>query len=74
MKKILLNIGFVLLLVQSAFAQTPDLYPPNEPEPIDFSLKNIILYFILPLVIIIAYFLYRRKKLKEAKKKEEEKT
>jgi len=73
MKKILLNIGFVFLLVQTAFAQTPEHYPPNEPEPIDFSLQNIILYIILPLVLIVAYFLYRKKKLKDAKKKEEEK-
>lgn len=73
MKKLLLNIVFVFLLVQTTFAQTPDLYPPKNPEPIDFSLLNIILYIILPLMLIIAYFLYRRKKRNEARKKEEEK-
>lgn len=69
MKKILLYIGSVFLMVQTVFAQTPDLYPPKDPEPIDFSLKNIILYIVMPLVLIVAFLLYRRKKRKEARKK-----
>jgi len=58
--------------VQTAFAQTPDLYPPKDPEPIDFSLQNIILYIVMPLVLIVAFLLYRKKKRKEARKKEED--
>jgi hypothetical protein len=73
MKKLLLNIVFVFLMVQTAIAQTPDLYPPKDPEPIDFSIQNIILYIVMPLVLIVAYLLYRRKKRKDARKKEEEK-
>jgi uncharacterized BrkB/YihY/UPF0761 family membrane protein len=69
MKKLLLNIVLVFLLVQTTFAQTPDLYPPKDPEPIDFSLLNIILYIVMPLVLIVVFLLYRRKKRKEAREK-----
>lgn len=55
-------------------AQTPDHYPPVEPEPIDFSLFNIILYILLPLLLIGGYLLYRRSLKKREKKKEEEKS
>ena len=55
-------------------AQTPDNYPPVDPEPVDFSLFNIILYIFLPLLLIGGYLLYRRSRKKAEKKKEEEKS
>jgi hypothetical protein len=59
-------------LVFGLHAQTPDHYPPVDPEPVDFSLFNIILYILLPMLLIGGYLLYRRSRKKAKKKKEEE--
>lgn len=52
-----------------ALAQTPDMYPPPVPEPIEPTLFNIILYLVLPALMIAFYFYYRRKKRKEKRTK-----
>lgn len=51
-----------------ALAQTPDMYPPPVPEPIEPTLFNIILYLVLPALMIAFYFYYRRKKRKEKRR------
>lgn len=71
--KSVLSLLFLFVVLQLN-AQTPDHYPPVEPEPIDFSLFNIILYILLPLLLIGGYLLYRRSRKKAEKKKEEEKS
>ncbi|HKJ78615.1 MAG TPA: hypothetical protein VKA10_03725 [Prolixibacteraceae bacterium] len=58
-KKLVTLLALFLSILQS-MAQTPDMYPPPEPEPVDFSLFNIILYIVLPVILIVAYFLYRK--------------
>jgi hypothetical protein len=73
MKRILSILSLLLLFVVFQLnAQTPDHYPPVEPEPVDFSLFNIILYILLPMLLIGGYLLYRRSRKKAEKKKEEE--
>lgn len=61
-----LFIALLMILAGvDALAQTPDMYPPPVPEPIEPTLFNIILYLILPALMIIFYFYYRRKKRKD---------
>ena len=67
----ILSLLFFVLVFQLN-AQTPDHYPPVDPEPVDFSLFNIILYILLPLLLIGGYLFYRRSRKKAKKKKEEE--
>ncbi len=62
--KILTSL-LILLAGVNAMAQTPDMYPPPVPEPIEPTLFNIILYLVLPVLMIAYYFYYRRKKRKE---------
>lgn len=65
--KSFISLLFIFFVVRLN-AQTPDHYPPVEPEPIDFSLFNIILYIVLPLLLIGGYLLYRRSQKKANKK------
>ncbi len=41
-------------------AQTPDMYPPPVPEPVDVTTVNVILYVLVPIILVIAFILYRR--------------
>lgn len=66
--KKLLTISFFLLALIFARAQTPDFYPPVDPEPVQFDLFNIVLYIILPIVLVVGYLLYRRYKKKKKNK------
>jgi len=73
MKQIISILSLLIfVLVFQLNAQTPDHYPPVDPEPVDFSLFNIILYILLPMLLIGGYLLYRRSRKKAEKKKEEE--
>ena len=73
MKQIKSVLSLLLFfLVFRLNAQTPDNYPPVDPEPVDFSLFNIVLYILLPLLLIGGYLLYRRSRKKAEKRKEEE--
>jgi hypothetical protein len=69
--KSIISLVFIVFVLQLN-AQTPDNYPPVNPEPIDFNLFNIVLYILLPMLLIIGYLLYRRSRKKAEKKKEEE--
>jgi Zn-dependent protease len=40
-------------------AQSPDMYPPPVPKPVDIDIFNIVLYIILPILIVVAYFAYK---------------
>ncbi len=50
-------------------AQAPDIIPYGESEPIEFTLTNIIVYIILPVLIVIGY-LYSRKKQRKKEKEQ----
>ncbi len=64
-------LSLILLIVAMGLsAQTPDFYPPTNPDPVEFTLLNIFLYIILPLLLIVAFLLYRRSKKKKAREKE----
>lgn len=69
--KTIISLFLVFFMLQLS-AQTPDHYPPVDPEPVDFSLFSIILYILLPMLLIGGYLLYRRSRKKAEKKKEEE--
>lgn len=45
-------------------AQSPDLYPPTVPEPVE----NPVLYIVLTLAIIAIYLIYRNSQNKRRKK------
>lgn len=60
MIKKVLALFTVLTLTQFGFAQTPDMYPTPDPEPVIWSSLNIVLFIVLPIILIIAYILYRR--------------
>ncbi len=67
MKRKITATMFLLLIIVTAIAQTPDMYPPPVPEPFELTLFNIILYIVLPVALIVFFILYRRKKKKERK-------
>lgn len=64
MKKIILIFTcFIPVLI--ANAQVPDLLPSGEPEPIELTPFNIIVYIVFPIIIFIIYFWYRKSKRKQ---------
>lgn len=72
-RKFIYIIFFIFFWAQ-LHAQSPDMYPPTVPEPVDINLFNIVLYIVLPVTVIAVYFWYRKsKRKKEQKKKEQEK-
>jgi len=73
MKRKLLSALLMLIAGLPAWAQTPDMYPPPVPEPIEPTLFNIILYAVMPVLIIVFYIYYRRKKRKENQNQKPEK-
>lgn len=60
-----------LLMMITASAQTPDMCPPPNPEPVEKTTLNIILYIVLPLLLVVIYFLYRKTLKKREKDKKE---
>lgn len=72
MKRKFLTSLFLLFAMVAAMAQTPDMYPPPVPEPVDLTLFNIILYFVIPVAMIVFYIYYRRSKRKKRNKNSEE--
>ena len=62
-------ILFIFLLADIiTYAQTPDMYPPPVPQPVEVDVFNIVLYVVLPILIVVAYIAYRRWQNKENKK------
>ena len=64
MKKKFLATIFLFPAVITAMAQTPEMYPPPVPEPVELTLLNIIIYFVLPVAMIVFFIFYRRSKRK----------
>lgn len=65
MKQKTITLWGLLLVQAAAVAQTPDLYPPTVPEPMELSLFNIILYIVIPVLLVIFLVYYRRRKRKK---------
>lgn len=49
-----------ILLMFVANAQTPDMYPPPVPEPVELNIFNVILYILTPVILIVVFIYYRR--------------
>jgi len=62
---------FFLVLWTFVKAQAPDIIPYGEPEPLEFTLTNIIVFIVIPVLIIIAYIFYRKNRKKQQRKKHE---
>ena len=60
MIKRLLALFLTLLFSVQTFAQTPEMYPPPDPEPVIWTNLNVVLFIILPILLVIAFILYRR--------------
>ncbi len=60
---------YFMLIWNIMRAQAPDIIPYGESEPIEFTLTNIIVYIILPVLIVIGY-LYSRKKQRKKEKEQ----
>lgn len=67
-KKLIAGFTSILLFIQAS-AQTPDMYPPPDPEPVDPTTLNIVLFIIMPIILIIVFFLYRRSIKKKREKR-----
>ena len=72
MKRKIFTLLSLIFTMVAAMAQTPDMYPPPVPEPVELTLLNIIIYFILPVILIVFYFFYRRSKRKKKKNSKED--
>ena len=68
-KRILIPV--LLFLFAQSYAQTPDMYPPPVPQPVEFTGLNVVLYIVLPLLLIVSFILYRRWIKKKRKKNNE---
>ena len=62
----LITAFLFVFFLQELQAQTPSNYPNPVPEPVDFTLTNILIYIVLPVIIAVVYIWMRR----SAKKKE----
>ena len=69
-KRIAAIIFFITLMWSHVLAQLPTNYPNPESQPLDLTLKNILLYFVSPVLLVIVYFLVRRYKRKQAEQNE----
>ncbi|HYX07633.1 MAG TPA: hypothetical protein VE912_12965 [Bacteroidales bacterium] len=73
LSRVLTVTAFFLLHVQYTFAQLPRNYPNPESQPLDLTLKNILLYFVSPVLLVVIFFLVRRYKRKQDEKSRNEK-
>ncbi|MFW5832088.1 MAG: hypothetical protein ACOC1J_01800 [Prolixibacteraceae bacterium] len=58
-KKLTAGLASIFTLLKLK-AQTPEMYPPPDPEPVDVTTVNVILYVLVPVILVIAFILYRR--------------
>jgi len=57
-RKIKWTLLFVLI-INSVIAQAPDMVPYGEPEPLELTPFNIILYIVVPVIIFAALVIMR---------------
>ncbi|MCA1760244.1 MAG: hypothetical protein LC658_10790, partial [Bacteroidales bacterium] len=67
-RKIFITIALILIWRQMP-AQSPDMYPPTVPEPVE----NPVLYIVITLAVIAIYLVYRYSQNKKREKKNQDK-
>lgn len=60
---------YFMLIWNIICAQAPDIIPYGESEPIEFTVTNIIVYIVLPVLIVIGYLYYRKKQREKEREK-----
>jgi len=69
MKRLILKVFngvlFTFLALQSVVAQGPTSIPAGEPEPVPFTLPNILIFIVAPVLLFIYYIWWLKKKRKE---------
>jgi hypothetical protein len=61
---------FFMLIWNPAISQAPDGVPYGDPEPLELTPFNIILYIVVPVLLFVVLFLYR-KSLKKKQRKDD---
>lgn len=56
---------FLLYSLQQVAAQGPTSIPTGEPEPVPFTLPNILIFIVAPVLLFIFYIWWLKKKRKE---------
>ena len=64
-------IGWLLIIFiwKTSTAQSPDMYPPTVPEPVE----NPVLYILLTVAVIAIYFIYRYSQKRKRNKEKDNK-
>ncbi|MEZ5107050.1 MAG: hypothetical protein R2757_21270 [Draconibacterium sp.] len=62
-----------ILIGNLAIAQAPDVVPYGEPEPLELTLFNIILYIVVPVLLFTTLIVLRLRQRKKENKKQENK-
>ncbi len=65
MKRKLMTFLALLITALTASGQTPEMYPPPVPEPLELTPLNVILYIVIPVLLVIFLIYYRRRKRKQ---------
>jgi hypothetical protein len=69
MKRMILKaysgVVFALFTLQSVAAQGPTSIPTGEPEPVPFTLPNILIFIVAPVLLFIFYIWWLKQKRKE---------
>jgi len=69
-KKFISGLTGILIII-FASAQTPDMYPTPNPDPVEKTTLNVVLYIVLPVLLVVIYLLYRKSLKKREKDKKE---
>jgi len=62
MKRKLMPFLTLLIAALTASGQTPEMYPPPVPEPLELTTLNVILYIVIPVLLVIFLIYYRRRR------------
>jgi heme/copper-type cytochrome/quinol oxidase subunit 2 len=69
MMRLKITALFIFTMAQFLVSgQSPDMYPPPVPQPVEIDTFNIILYIVLPVLIVVAYFAYKNWQKKDNKR------
>lgn len=68
MKKLIRKLTWssgLIMLQYSVQAQAPDFVPYGDPEPVEWTLFNIILLIVIPILIFIAFIFIKKNRNKK---------
>lgn len=63
--KIYFGVIFTLLAFQNVVAQGPSSIDTSEPDPLPFTLPNILIFIVAPVLLFVFYIWWLKKKRKE---------